>query len=167
MDTHGLIGQGFVAALMLCMALVVVGDARRYIIPNWLNLAIVGLFILAWPLLGIAPWSGLAAASLVLLVGFGIFALGLMGGGDVKLLAACTLWTGWTMRTPEFLLLTAMVGGVLVVVVLLMRLLLAPLWLRYAATLPLPRLLTRKEPVPYGIAIAIAFTLQLLQAMQR
>jgi len=160
MDTHGLMGQGFALALMACMLVVILSDVMYYIIPNWLNLAVVALFFLAWPLLGITPWLGLATAALALAVGLGIFALGLMGGGDVKLLVACCLWTGWTMKTVTFLMLTTLVGGALVVVILLARLLIAPLWINYVRP-TLPRLLTRKQPVPYGIAIAVAFFMQI------
>ena len=56
------------------------------------------------------------------------------------------------------LLLTAMVGGLLVILVMTLRF--------FARTMvtsnkPLPRLLTRKQPVPYGIAIAGAFLVML------
>ena len=53
---------------------------------------------------------GLAAA--VFVVGLGLFARELIGGGDVKLLAALSLWAG-----PEqfvwFMLVTTLAGGVL------------------------------------------------------
>jgi prepilin peptidase CpaA len=93
----------------------------------------------------------------VLAVGLGLFTLGLMGGGDIKLLVVLTLWTGWTAATAQFIFLTAIFGGLLVVVVLLMRAVLPPLWLKLRPKHNLPRLLTRKQPVPYGIAIAAAF----------
>ena len=71
-------------------------DITRYRIPNIIVYAIVAAFVvgaafnLSWPALG---WSVLAGVGMFLL-GAGLFALGLFGGGDVKLVAAMALWTG-------------------------------------------------------------------------
>lgn len=151
----------FTALLWLAMAAVIVCDASRYIIPNNLNLAILLLYFAAIFLLPIAPGvalSALGAGSAVLLVGLGLFALGLMGGGDVKLLAVLALWTGWSLATVNFLVLTALFGGALVVVVLLARAILPPILFKIRPTMNIPRLLVRKQPVPYGLAIAGGFS---------
>jgi len=151
-------GQFFTIALLLCMLWVVVSDAWLYIIPNSLNALIVVLYALAAFALPIEGWLlALATAGLMLAVGLGFFALGLMGGGDIKLLVALSLWTGWSMATPQFIFLTAIAGGLLVFLVLFLRLIVPPIWLKLRPTKNLPRLLTRKQPVPYGIAIAAAF----------
>ena len=151
----------FSAALALLMLAVILYDVSRYIIPNNLNLVIVLLFGVAaflLPGLGTVPaLYAVAAAAIVLAVGMGIFALGLMGGGDIKLLAALTLWTGWSMASISFIVLTAIAGGLLVIAVLLLRALVAPLWRKLSPMRSVPKLLTRKQPVPYGIAIAGAF----------
>ena len=148
----------FVVTLSLCMAWVVVSDASRYIIPNWLNALLILLYVAAAVLLPIPTWvSAIGAAGLMLVIGMGMFALGLMGGGDIKLLVALCLWTGWGIGTPQFIFITAIAGGILVVVVLSSRLLFAPLWQSRSPDKALPRLLTRKQPVPYGIAIAFGF----------
>ena len=148
----------FLWGLTAAMALVILIDTVRYLIPNTLNLAIFAMWVAAIFLLPIhgVPLA-LAAGVLVLLVGLGIFAIGLMGGGDIKLLAVLTLWTGWGTPTAQFLILTAIVGGVLVVVTLIVRALASAL----AGEKSLPRFLTRKQPVPYGIAIAGAFLIML------
>lgn len=144
-------------ALSLCMVWVAISDAKSYIISNRLNAVLLALFVAGVVLLPIHEWwLNLAAAAPILFVGLGIFALGLMGGGDVKLLVVLALWTGWDITTAQFIFLTAIAGGLLVVVVLLARWLIAPLW-KGKNNRPLPRLLTRKQPVPYGIAIAMAF----------
>ena len=139
------------------MLWVVVSDASRYIISNTLNLVLLGLYAAAAFLLPVAPVGpALGAAVLVLAVGLGLFTLGLMGGGDIKLLVVLSLWTGWSEATPQFIFLTAIFGGLLVFVVLFARFIAPSFW--PVATKPLPRLLTKKQPVPYGIAIAAAFT---------
>jgi prepilin peptidase CpaA len=148
----------FMGALMLCMMWVVVSDAVHYIIPNTLNALIIVLYVAAAIMLPIPEWlPAFGTAALMLLVGLAFFALGLMGGGDIKLLVALSLWTGWGMATPQFIFLTAISGGLLVIIVLVLRLVLPPLMRRKNPTRVMPRLLTRKEPVPYGIAIAVAF----------
>ena len=160
MPPHAIIALGFTLALTLTMAWVIVSDASRYIISNRLNLVVLILYGLAVGLLPIpleAMAEALGAAGLVFAVGIALFALGLMGGGDVKLLVVLTLWTGWHAATPSFLFLTAMAGGLLVVLVLLLRALAAPGLRKLRPQHELPRLLTRKQPVPYGLAIAAGF----------
>ena len=147
----------FLIALSICMVWVVISDARHYVISNLLNAVLLGLYVLAALVLPLHPLSAVAAAAAVMVIGLGLFALGLMGGGDIKLLAVLSLWTGWSAATPRFIFLTTLAGGILVVVVLLMRAALPPLWIRLCPKRNLPRLLTRKQPVPYGIAIAGAF----------
>ncbi len=155
----------FAALLSALMVWVIISDITRYIIPNLLNGIIIVLYVLAAVLLPVDPLMALATAALVLLVGLALFALGLMGGGDIKLLVVLSLWTGWGMTTPQFIFMTAIMGGALVIIVLLMRVLLPGLWLKLRPTKPLPRFLTRKQPVPYGIAIAAAFLFILWKGM--
>jgi prepilin peptidase CpaA len=139
-------------------------DTVHYVIPNSLNAFLLGAYPLAAYLLGLQWEMALLAAGIALLVGLAIFALGLMGGGDIKLLVVLTLWLGWSRAVIDFLMLTAIMGGVLVMVLLLVRWLVAPLWQRISRTRSLPRILTAKQPVPYGIAIALAFLLLLYRA---
>ncbi|HVH75891.1 MAG TPA: prepilin peptidase [Stellaceae bacterium] len=133
-------------------------DCRRLIIPNPLVLALLAL----WPLelivgpAPIAPLPLLAAigcASLVFAIGAALFARGLIGGGDVKLLAAAVLWSG-AGGTPQLVILTGLFGGVLALF------LLTPLGmqlsaLRGAALGPADSAL-ESNSVPYGLAIAAA-----------
>lgn len=143
--------------LAIAMLAVIVLDISRYIIPNALNLAILLLYVVAAYMLGL-PWGfSLIAAGIALFAGLAMFSLGLMGGGDVKLLVVLMLWTGWTAATPQFIVLTAVLGGLLVVVVLILRMIAPPFF-----KARLPRVLTRKEPVPYGVAIAGAFLYMLM-----
>jgi prepilin peptidase CpaA len=144
----------FSGALSLAMLLVILLDATRYVIPNLLNLIVLLLYLVALFFLPLNPLMGLMTAGLVLAVGLGLFALGFMGGGDVKLLTVLALWTGWSSATANLFFLTGIIGGLLVVVILLMRAIVTPLLFR---TRTPPRLLTRKQPIPYGLAIAPAF----------
>jgi prepilin peptidase CpaA len=152
------------AALSALMLWVVVADATRYIIPNTLNALVILLYIPAVFLLPVDPLPALGTAALMLLLGLGIFSLGVMGGGDVKLLVAISLWTGWSIATPQFLFATAMFGGVVAVLLLFLR------WVAGLKPRPeegksLPRILSKKQPIPYGIAIAAAFSWMVWRGM--
>lgn len=146
------------AAYVGLLAWAAVNDARTYIIPNRIVIALLVAFVVTGPpLLPLValPWH-LASAALVLAVGLALFRFGLMGGGDVKLFAGAALWVGFDLL-PLFLLAVVVMGGVLSVVLLLLRsraLVLAwlePLLLRLGG---LPLLFQKGQPVPYGIAIA-------------
>ena len=67
----------------------------------------------AWP-------AALGIAAVVFLIGLGLFAGDLIGGGDVKLIAALSLWAG-----PEhfvwFMLVTTLTGGALSLICLWYR----------------------------------------------
>ena len=70
-------------------ALAAVYDVYSFRIPNWISVALSVLFlaaaVLAW---GETAWvSHIAAGLAVLVVGIVFFALGWLGGGDVKLIA--------------------------------------------------------------------------------
>src|SRR5262249_31753622 len=137
-----MISLGFAWLLAALMLLVIVLDVTRYVIPNNLNLAILALYVFAAFLLKLSFFWSLGAAALVLLVGLGIFALGLRGGGDIKLITVLILWTGWSVVTADFIMITAMTGGLLVIVTLTLRAF-APLFYKLAEGKTLPRFLTR------------------------
>lgn len=140
-----------IPALFLApLAVAAAFDLGQLRIPNWVNLALALLFLPAlW--LGPREVSLLAHAgtgALVLAAGLLMFAAGWLGGGDVKLAAACALWLGPGPQLAEFALWTALAGGVLVA------------WLglgRAAARLGLvllPPALRRGAVIPYGAAMA-------------
>jgi prepilin peptidase CpaA len=80
----------------------------------------------------------LAAGGIVFLLFAGAFYAGMMGGGDVKLAGAVTLWFS-PFATIKFLVLTSIAGGVLTLAVLA--------W-HHA------RKREGRPEVPYGVAIA-------------
>lgn len=135
------------------MAFAAAMDLMTMTIPNRISLALVAVFLIAAPLMGLAPAAILmhvAAGALVLAVGILLFAAGGFGGGDAKLLAAGALWIGFD-QLLVFLALTAVLGGVLSIAILYYRKLpilgiRAPDW---AIKLHKPG-----GAIPYGIAIA-------------
>ena len=136
------------------MAVAAFEDLRRLTIPNAVVMALCALwpvYFAAAPSSTIAGGLGAAAcAAAVFVAGALLFSRGLVGGGDVKLLTAATLWAGSGM-TPALLSLTALLGGALALLRLSaigLRAVLAPT-LGAASTRP-----ARAAPVPYGVAIA-------------
>ena len=87
-------------------------DYRTRRIPNALTLPAIGAGLLSWPLTdGVGTFFRvLGLVVLLLAVGFGLYAVGILGGGDAKLLAAIAALTGPGF-TFEALLWTALFGG--------------------------------------------------------
>jgi prepilin peptidase CpaA len=146
----------FFLVLTVLMVLVIYFDATRYLIPNWL----VGLMLAFYPaMVLLSPatinWMGAAGIMLgVFVLGYGIFAMRWMGGGDIKLLTVCALWAG-PERIMDFLLITAILGGALGLVLIVVRKYIPMALPKLAGKLP--RILQPDQPLPYGLAIAAAF----------
>ena len=94
----------------------------------------------------------LALGAGVFVAGFVLHALGYLGGGDAKLLAANAPWMGWP-GLMDFLLLVALFGGLLALIFAIVRhgALVFPQWLMDRSWFS--RLLERGRGVPYGVAI--------------
>lgn len=147
------------AFLLFVMLAVIWFDATRYIIPNWLVGALLAVYPAAVVMAPVpVDWlMALAGMAIVFAIGYGVFHMGWMGGGDIKLIIVCSLWTGWA-HLLDFIFLFALLGGVLSVAVWGARKL-EPFVLTPEKMAKLPRILRDKEPVPYGLAIAAAFLL--------
>jgi len=130
--------------LTVLLVAAAVTDIRSRIISNRLNIAIAALAPLYWLASGLPPWPDMALQVALGIGVFGafaaLFALGLMGGGDVKLLAAVALWFPW-QAIGLLLLIMAMIGGVVTVVTVVHH--------RVSRRLGQPE-------VPYGVAISLA-----------
>jgi prepilin peptidase CpaA len=94
----------------------------------------------------------LAAFAMVLVVGFGCFAMGWMGGGDAKLAAAIALWFGLDFTLLQFLLIGSVLGAFLTVGLMWLRD--QPLPALAASQNWIVRLHHPKTGIPYGIALA-------------
>ncbi len=131
-----------VAILAAMLVVAATGDIRERRIPNTLNLAIAVLAVPFWWLSGYALWPDVA---MQLALGAGaflffalLFRVGMLGGGDVKLLAALALWLPLASLI-KLLVIMSLAGGVLTVALLIRHRM---------------RKSNEKLEIPYGVAIA-------------
>jgi prepilin peptidase CpaA len=118
-DVFAMNALDFRSVVVLVVALIAVAfDVRTRRIPNWLTFGsallalIYGAATAGLPGLGTAAAGWLAGAALF----FPFFALGGMGAGDVKLLAALAAWLG-PAESVWLAIFAAAAGGVLAFVV--------------------------------------------------
>lgn len=139
-----IVTYGLLAALAIGLLTAAFTDLRRRQIDNWLNAAIALAAPAFWWASGLALWPGVAfqlglgLAAFVVLAG--LFALRVMGGGDVKLLAALALW----VRPDHFLWLVvvmSLLGGVLTIIF---------------GAWHVARRQSGRIAIPYGVAICAA-----------
>ena len=146
---------GLADAGMLLMGLAVLAsalfDLRTYEIPDTITVVI----IIAVVLFGLGTpgfdWASHAAAGGAFF-GFGLlaFARGWLGGGDVKVMTGCACWA--TLGSlAEQVVLIAIAGGVLALVLILLRRSLA---LAGVTGENAPRLVRVGAHLPYAVAIA-------------
>jgi prepilin peptidase CpaA len=115
---------GCLVAFALLLLLAAWQDLRTMHIADAVSLAIVMVFAV-WALSGLvrgtlsfaAVGFALACAAVLFGAGAAAFAAGALGGGDVKLLAAASLFAGLG-QISDFLLVTVLVGGALGVAML-------------------------------------------------
>lgn len=137
------LSYGLLGGLAIALLVAAVTDTRRRQIDNGLNLAIALCAPLFWWAQGLGlvdiGWQlGVAVGAFAVLTG--LFAVGAMGGGDVKLLTALALWIK-PLWFAHLLIVMALAGGILTVVL---------------AFWHIARRQREKLAIPYGIAIAIA-----------
>ena len=147
----------YMLAILMIVGVIVtlaaVYDATTLTIPNWLSIALVGLFPVAvllagidFTAIGVHVGIGLAA----LLAGMVLFAFHFIGGGDAKLFAAVSLYMGLP-DVGTYLVYVAFVGGGLALVLMMAR---------RAALMGISmdwflRFTRGGSVIPYGIAIAL------------
>lgn len=129
-------------ALALVLLYAAWGDWQRRDIPNWLNGAIALGAPIYWWAAGFQLWPEVAiivGVAIGLSILFTIaFAIGAMGGGDVKMIGALSLWMT-PLQLPVMLIVMAIGGGVLTLAMLIHH--------KMSENLGKPE-------IPYGIAIA-------------
>ena len=147
-----------IARLMLfpaLMAFAAASDLLTMTISNRVFLALVAGFLVLAPLGGIGLHDflmHLGAGATVLVVAFGFFAMGWIGGGDAKVAAGVALWFGFG-HLLDYLVYASLFGGALTLLLLQFRQ--WPLPYPLAGQAWLLRLHDKKTGVPYGIAIAL------------
>ena len=137
------------------MSFAAVSDLLTMTISNRVSLALVACFFVLAPLTGMGLQDILlhiGAGGIVLAVAFGCFAMGWMGGGDAKILAAASLWFGFSHLLP-YLLYASVFGGALTLLLLQFRQ--WPLPYQLAGQAWVLRLHAKENGIPYGIALAI------------
>ena len=95
----------------------------------------------------------IVAGALVLFVGLVLFSFGWVGGGDVKLIAAISLWLGWDL-VLEYTLLAALLGGLVTFGIIILRKSFSDV--PQLITSPIAKILDENNGVPYGIALSAA-----------
>jgi prepilin peptidase CpaA len=138
------------------MAFAASSDLFTMTISNRISLALSAGFVILAVVTGMglsAFGLHLAAGLLVLVVAFGFFSQGWIGGGDAKLAAATALWFGFA-HLLDYMVYASLFGGALTLLLIQFR------------NLPLPSPLARQQwimrlhetggGVPYGIALAAA-----------
>lgn len=136
------------------MAFAASSDLLTMTISNRLSLALAAAFFIVAVTTGMplaVVGMHLAAAAVVLVVSFGFFTQGWIGGGDAKLAAATALWFGFDHLLP-YLLYASVFGGALTLLILQFRKL--PLPAVLARQVWIQRLHETEGRIPYGIALA-------------
>jgi prepilin peptidase CpaA len=141
-------------AIALLVSLAWFDVAQRRLPDKLVGIVVILYFVMAAfahvPLISIAAHVGMALIAFS--IGAGLFAAGLLGGGDVKFAAAVFLWSGAKFAMPVFVLIS--LAGLVVALMAL-----AAGWLVRRA--PSSLLAGIASPwvaargVPYGVAIAL------------
>jgi prepilin peptidase CpaA len=173
-----------IAIVLAASVVAAVTDVRAFRIPNWLTLPLLvcGLLyqLVAAGLPGLG--AGLAGAVFGLAVLVPFYALGGMGAGDVKLLAAVGAWLGLALTFRVFVA-SALAAGLYAIVLLVVTGRWREVWERFEllairlatfdlsprmGTLPLPVQLKRADRrarlIPFGLLVAIGLVVTLARA---
>ena len=142
--------QWLALILVALLAIAAIEDAVRLRISNYISSAILAGAIAAALIAGaeLSLWQNVAVFVGLLVVGTPIFAFGVMGGGDIKLLAATGLWFDFS-GALLMIISVFIAGGLLALVLLAVRL------MKWSdATRERIVMLRKRGGIPYGVAIA-------------
>ena len=140
------------------MITVMITDFTRFIIPNKLNLLILVLYPAMLLCVGGRPewYYDLLIFLATFIFGY-LILFRFMGGGDIKLLAVCSIYVGKTAFLP-FAMGVALWGGALALALLATREIVPYIYMKLGKNPEsIPRVFTAGQPAPYGLAIAASF----------
>lgn len=149
----------FLIALSFCgtMIYAAISDLLIMKISNIACLFLAASFLIFAPLYGLPLQDVLfhiLAGFSALIICFGLFSLNAMGGGDAKLISATVLWTGFSTGLVDYLLISAILGGVLTLAILVLRKSINRARIQHIGFLY--RLTDPAKGIPYGIALGFA-----------
>ncbi|NRD88547.1 peptidase [Sphingopyxis sp. BSNA05] len=130
--------------LAIALIAAAITDLKSRHISNWLNLGIALGAPVLWIASGMSLWpemiGQLGLAAIIFTIFAAMFAAGAMGGGDVKLLTALSLWMHW-LTFLELLVIMSIAGGLLTLLMMISK-----------------TIQKTEDPikVPYGVAIAFS-----------
>ncbi|ATW04135.1 prepilin peptidase [Sphingorhabdus sp. YGSMI21] len=130
--------------LAIALIAAAITDLKSRHISNWLNLGIALGAPVLWIASGMSLWpemiGQLGLATIIFTIFAAMFAAGAMGGGDVKLLTALSLWMHW-LTFLELLVIMSIAGGLLTLLMMISK-----------------TIQKTEDPikVPYGVAIAFS-----------
>lgn len=148
--------------ILACYLIASYTDVREFKIPNWISLTMIGAYVIKTIVTPDVIWSEVGTdvgiAFIVLMVGFALYAVGAFGAGDVKLLAAGTLWAG-TQYALSFVLGAMLAGGLVALSIIV--------GLTVRDRMPMIKgmgwLDSYRTYMPYGLGIMVAGILVLWQ----
>ncbi len=126
-------------------------------IPNLVSIALLAAYLAIAAALGTA-WQivaiHLACGLVVLVIGFALFELRMIGGGDAKLAAAAVIWLG-VENLSEYVMIFSLIGGAFAVAILSLH---SHDYGEGAKTVPLFRRIAEKATnrMPYGVPLGLA-----------
>jgi prepilin peptidase CpaA len=138
------------------MAFAASSDLLTMTISNRVSLILAAGFIVLALASGMSPTDmlyHLGAGAIVLVVAFGFFSRGWIGGGDAKLAAATALWFGFDYLV-DYLFYASLFGGAMTLLIIQFRM--RPLPAMLVGQGWAERLHHKDAGVPYGIALAAA-----------
>ncbi|RAK60800.1 hypothetical protein DJ021_13775 [Phenylobacterium hankyongense] len=123
-------------------------DLRTFRIPNILPILLAaGALVLALPATPAEALSRLACVGVVAVLGLALYLRGLMGGGDLKLLAGAAFWIPFP-ELANFAILLGLAGGLQGVGTLV--------WVRVAPSSEGTLARGDWRKMPYAVSIAVA-----------
>ena len=144
--------------ILVCIFLLIlltgsIYDLKSFEIPNYVALSATFLFL---PVALLEHMSlpeillHISAGGVVLLAGFVLYSFNFIGAGDVKMLAASSIWFGFA-ELPIFLCAVAIGGGFLALLLIIFRRVTLPTaWARVGWI----QNLYKERGIPYGVAIS-------------